>query len=459
MNQHGPHKALPTALGVLVLAMALGGCFTTTDLTILQTQDGGGPAIGNSTATPGADAGSKASASTHVACTRGGTCLQLDPTNLDKLDLLFVVDDSASMHKAQLALQDQLPRMITTLITGMRGPSDPNPFPPIVDLHLGVVSSNMGLVGLQGIGGCSDVNGVTSMLPGFGDDGILRTVPTPHNAGTCQPTFPADQRFLSYVAGGPISANQVRSDFACLVATGTNGCGFVQPLEAGLKALWPSVDIDAETGKLITPNRITFVTDLGYPNRASLALGHGDLENHGFLRTGPSDGLSLLGVVVVSDHDDWSTRDTRIFTPDQYLSPSDPLYAEPLGLRAFYNTDKLYGVDRYVTALRALRASHEDLAFFATISGTPADLVNDSAYKPVSWHDAASRNAFYQHILTDPRMIERVDPTVRAITPDPTIPLVTDRLIPSVITPDGTAYPPTRMVQVAKAFGENGLVL
>ncbi|HEX7476502.1 MAG TPA: hypothetical protein VF331_01720, partial [Polyangiales bacterium] len=144
-------------------------------------------------------------------CLVSGSTKQISVTNIDKVDLLFVVDDSPSMVEEQGAIRDQIPRMIQTLVTGLRMPNDPNPFPPAKDLHLGVVSVNMGLVGIQGIGGCSGVTGVTSMQPGFGDDGILRSVPPPDV--TCQPNVQPGQRFLSYTAGGPVSATQLATDF------------------------------------------------------------------------------------------------------------------------------------------------------------------------------------------------------------------------------------------------------
>ncbi|HEX7476571.1 MAG TPA: hypothetical protein VF331_02070 [Polyangiales bacterium] len=431
------------------LAVWAAGCFGSS-LNALGVDGGGASASRGDTGvhSDAGTAGSKAGQDGGATSSAGGSwdSKPLSATNIDKVDLLFVVDDSPSMREEQTALEEQLPRMVQTLVTGMRTPNDPNPFPPVKDLHLGVVSVNMGLVGIQGIGGCSGVTGVTSMLPGFGDDGILRDAPPAQNAATCQPNLPAGQRFLSYTVGGPVTATQLATDFACLAVTGTSGCGFEQQLESPLKALWPSVDVDAKTGKLITPNRITFLTDTAHPN---LARGHGDLENKGFLRNDPAQGLSLIAIVLLTDEEDCSSKITVHFTPQQYLQPSDPLYNQDLNLRCFYNPNNLYGVDRYINGFKALRAGNENLVVFATITGVPADLVDDKAYKAVNWDDDASRNGFYQHILTDQRMIAKPDP---ARAPG------AGNLTASCSTATSKATPPVRIVQVAQGFGENGLV-
>src|SRR6185295_7150212 len=89
-----------------------------------------------------------------------GGCGHLEVRNLD---LLFVVDDSGSMKEEQASLQRELPHMIERLTTGdIDGDGDADQL-PIDELHLGVVSSDMGLVGISGIDKCE----------GLGDDGLL----------------------------------------------------------------------------------------------------------------------------------------------------------------------------------------------------------------------------------------------------------------------------------------------
>ncbi len=437
---------------------SLTACFSST--AVLPSHDDGGPGgSGDGAAATGntGDGGMLNSGAADGAVGGdAGPCVisrvenRITTANVDKVDLLFVVDDSPSMREEHNAIKDQIPRMITTLVTGMRpqanGGVDPNPFPPVKDLHLGVVSVNMGIIGIQGIPGCSGVTGVTSMVPGFGDDGILRDVPPAANAGSCTANFPAGQRFLSYTTGGAVTTAQLASDFACVAVTGTSGCGFEQQLESPLKALWPSIDIDANTGKTISPNRITFLTDTAHP---MLALGHGDLENHGFLRNSTVEGLSLIGILMFTDEEDCSSKTTVHFTPQAYLNMGDPLYNQDLNLRCFYNQKNLYDVARYINGFKALRAGNENLVVFAAITGVPPDLVDDKAYKAVSWDDDASRDAFYKHVLSDPRMIPKPDATKVAGA---------GNLALSCDTPTSKATPPQRIVQVAQGFGRNGLV-
>src|ERR1700709_266059 len=54
--------------------------------------------------------------------------------NIDKVDLLFMVDNSGSMAEEQNSLRQQFPKLINVLTTGMRMPNDPSPFPPATDL-------------------------------------------------------------------------------------------------------------------------------------------------------------------------------------------------------------------------------------------------------------------------------------------------------------------------------------
>ncbi|HEX7480671.1 MAG TPA: hypothetical protein VF331_22920 [Polyangiales bacterium] len=348
----------------------------------------------------------------------------------DKIDMLFIVDNSPSMREEQAALRDEFPALMAALTTGMRGGK--RYAAAAKDLHIGVVSVNMGIIGIQGIGGCSGVTGVGPS--GFGDDGLLLHQPSPDPAVTgCKASYPT---YLSYVAGQSSPA-AVATDFACVATLGSNGCGFEQQMESGLKALWPKLDIDALTGLLHNPNRITFLTDSAHPDGK---FGHGDVENQGFLRED-----SLLVVVLATDEEDCSSATTVHFTPQQYLQPTDPLYNQDLNLRCFYNEQNLYPATRYVHGLQALRSSSE-LVFFAAITGVPADLTDATG---VNLANDAQRNAYYDRMLSDPRMQAR---------PDPTRQPGDGNLVPSCVTPTSNATPPRRIVDVARGFGKNGRV-
>jgi hypothetical protein len=84
---------------------------------------------------------------------------------VDKIDLLFSIDNSASMGDKQAYLEAAIPDLISSLVTpscvgadgGVTGPSDPsgnctspgsNPlFPPVHNMHIGIVSTSLGTRG------------------------------------------------------------------------------------------------------------------------------------------------------------------------------------------------------------------------------------------------------------------------------------------------------------------------
>jgi hypothetical protein len=289
------------------------------------------------------------------------------------------------------------------------------------------VSSDMGLLGISDIEKCE----------GLGDDGLLQHTAN-FTVGGCQGSYPP---FLSYVSGVD-DPEQTARDFACIATLGTDGCGFEQQLESTLKALWPRTDIDPKTGRAFQPNRIRFIGDAtGFGQ-----TGHGDSENLGFLRNDPAQGLSLIALVMVTDEEDCSSADTSHFTPMHYLQPDDPLAQQGLNVRCFHNKQNLFPIDRYVRGFRALRPGNEALVMFAVIAGVPEDLVGRDA---VDYEDAAARESFYTRILDDDRMQEVIDPHGMPMA---------ENLRPSCRTENGIAYPPRRLVSVAREFGENGLV-
>ncbi len=181
-----------------------------------------------------------------------------------KLDLLFVIDNSGSMADEQASLEQNFDRFINVLST-IEGLGLP-------DIHIGVVSTDLG-TGPFGIAGCG----------GAGDDGVLQN--TPRFAG-CNP--PAGQ-FISDVndgAGGRTRnyTGDLSDTFGCIARLGTSGCGFEQPLESMRRAL---------DGR--------------------------HAQNAGFLRED-----ALLGVVIITDEDDCSTKNTQMFDTSQ-TGIDDPL--------------------------------------------------------------------------------------------------------------------------------------
>lgn len=345
------------------------------------------------------------------------------------LDMLFVVDNSASMVEEQQALAEQFPRLIEALTRGDRDGDGSVDFPPVVDLHLGVVSSDMGVGGVSGIQGCE----------GLGDDGVLQHRGRPNAGTSCQRQFPS---FLSYRAEeSGADAAGLAQDFACIALLGTEGCGFEQQLEAGLKALWPSQNAAVGGGGTIEAEQITFLGSIRGLGRE----GHG--SDTSFLRHGTP---SLIAVVVVSDEEDCSSRDTSHFEPDRYLRPGHPLAGQGLNVRCFYNPENRYSLQRYFDGFRLLRPGAEHLVTYAAIVGVPEDLVSPRARAEVDFSDEQQRNAYYDRILDDDRMTERLDPELAETA--------IQNLEPSCESPSGKAYPPRRFVELARAFGEAAIV-
>jgi hypothetical protein len=363
-------------------------------------------------------------------CLVSGVARQIEASSIDKVDLLFVVDNSISMTEEQAALKLQFPKLITTLTSGVR--SDGTKFPAVKNLHLGVVSTDMGLVGIPNTFQC-DPNG--------GDDGVLQ-----HQGGRpdCKASYPT---FLTFELGTS-NPDEVAKDFGCIATLGTAGCGFEMPLEAGLKALWPKLYVDKD-GNAYDKNPISFLA-----TSAGGTFGHGDTAmtqggNAGFLRNDPHEGLSLVAIVVVTDEEDCSSIDTSHFTSDR----NNPISQEPINLRCFNHKENLFKVQRYIDGFKQLRPGQENLVIFAAITGVPTDLVD--AAQRARFDDLKtpeSREAYYDAMLSDARMQEMSDGKGKEAN-----------LVPSChgVTATGKfadAYPPLRIVQVARAFGQNGVI-
>lgn len=375
-----------TAIGASV---ALGGCYR--EYTLVDP--------------PGRDAGPRADASVPSPVDAGppdagwrepiGACTAPAP-----VDLLFVIDSSATMAAAQASLVAQLPRLVSELLDPPDSDGDGAPdWPAIPDLQVGVITTDMGSAGhpLPTCGG-------GAFGYELGDDGLLLDRGDPAMPG-CDATYPSVFRFT----GG--DRDELVTELGCMVSVGTGGCGFEQPLEAALKALSPSTAAPYTRADYVPP---TFFRG---------TVGHGGGANRGLVRES-----SMLAVVIVTDEDDCSVRDPELTDP----SSSSRYSSTDLNLRCFSFPDAVHPVQRYVDGLLALRAHRPDLFALAVIAGIPVDAAVD---RPTA--------ADFEAILAHAAMIERVDPSL------PT------RLVPSCNEPGrGVAFPPRRLVQVAAGVGE-----
>lgn len=234
------------------------------------------------------------------------------------VDILVVVDNSMSMAEEQANLARNFPELIRTILDPEIDPETGRPSRvPVRDMHIGVISTDMGTAGYA-VETCHDSID--------GDDGVLQHEPNPELEG-CDRAFPD---YLSYASPEPDASlvEQMSRDFSCLAPLGIDGCGFEQPLKAAVRAL-------------------------GYRE---------DGENAGFLRHD-----SLLVVLFVTDEDDCSVASdgTRIFdTMDSSLGH--------LSLRCFHHPYFLESVETYVDTLRTMR-SDPDMLLVSFVVGVPMD--------------------------------------------------------------------------------------
>jgi hypothetical protein len=351
-------------------------------------------------------------------CLTGTESSVIENTHVDSVDLLLVVDDSPAMAPFEAHVRDQIALMVTELASG-QPPSPSMAFAPPRSIHIGVVSTSMGLGPTASVAGCPS---------GFGDDGILHatcagaavtrdacTIPNE----TCPPGVFEFMRGQD--ASGRPTASSYAGDVACVAALGTSGCELEFPLESALKALAPAPDA---TGASSVP-----WTAPGYtpPNFAQNTFGHGadPMTNGGFLRAG-----SVLAILLFANEDDGSTNHDEIF------GDTAPYNADPVNVRPIFFAASLFPIARYVDGLIGLRRSPSTL-FFSVVAGIPTDLS-----PPL---DEPTTPALLQQLIADPRMIPMIDPSHA------------DRLVPVCTSATGaTAAPAIRLVEVAQGLQQRG---
>ncbi|HXU62762.1 MAG TPA: hypothetical protein VN962_13725 [Polyangia bacterium] len=133
-----------------------------------------------------------------------------------RVDILFMIDNSSEMSSMQQKLVAQLPVFVSTL------ENLPGGFP---DLHLAVVSSDMGAPGDQSASiGCTTA----------GDQGVFQADPR----GTCTSSgLQAGATFISNVGGVANYTGSLTDVLSCIVPLGNSGCGFEHQLASVARAL------------------------------------------------------------------------------------------------------------------------------------------------------------------------------------------------------------------------------
>jgi hypothetical protein len=261
------------------------------------------------------------------------------------VDILFVIDDSGSMEAEQLEITENFNRMIEKLQSLEDG---------LPNVHIGVISTDVGAGPY--LGGYCEADGENGRLQ--------RTGRIPG----CTP--PADS-FIKDIelADGTRDRNYTESlseTFACIAKLGIQGCGFEQPLEAMRRALNGS-----------------------------------NPQNLPFLRED-----ARLAVIFVSDEDDCSTREARMFSDNDgdlaELGPRTSYRCFEFGIQCesgvgirepgvrencvpLEGSDFMYDIEEYVGFLNSLKDRPDQEILVAGIIAdlTPVETVleEDSRYE------------------------------------------------------------------------------
>lgn len=225
-----------------------------------------------------------------------------------QLDVLFVIDNSASMDDKTAVLVQSVPGFIARLVnppcvddsgfpTAMQPASGAEPCttgrrerPPVRDMHVGVITSSLGNHG----GSICTAPEADEIDPHLDDQAEL--IPSKRSG---VPSY-LDSGFASWdssgLAGDSDESVVVGQVQAMLAAVGHTGCGFEAPLEAMYRFLVdPEPPISIEYS---SPYRMSVSTGV---NEELLA------QRAAFLR--PS---SALAIVLMSDENDCSIRDDGV---------------------------------------------------------------------------------------------------------------------------------------------------
>jgi hypothetical protein len=240
-----------------------------------------------------------------------------------EVDILFMVDNSLSMAPIQQQLSagfEAFGRVLDELPGGTP------------DLHIGVVSSDMGAG--TGIQACD----------GNGNAGVLQNSPR----GSCtNTTLHGGERFIA-VRTDPSTGQRITNYdastltevFSCIANLGDTGCGFEQPLLSVMRALG--------------------------------ADDYQPAENAGFLRRD-----AFLAVILITNEDDCSARsgaadglfDTNQRTLETTLGPVGSFRCNEFGHRCPNGTGSLQAPSRYVAASYDGCESNEDSPYLTPVSG------------------------------------------------------------------------------------------
>jgi hypothetical protein len=228
---------------------------------------------------------------------------EIRQTAVDKIDLLFMIDNSISMADKQAILAEAVPILVSRLVTPLcvdgagtptQGNADANgmcangapEFSPIEDIHVGVITSSLGSHGATGticVGAEDDDHGrlLGQLRPGlrpYDTNGFLKW----------------DATGGKYNPPGDSNGETFGAKFTEMVqAANENGCGFESSLEA-----WYRFLIDPEPPLAVRYDAATQKSFVEGVDETVLA------QRAAFLR-----GDSLVAIVMLTDENDCSIQD------------------------------------------------------------------------------------------------------------------------------------------------------
>ncbi len=436
----------------------------------------------------------------------------IEPAYASRVDLLLVIDNSPSMADKQTVLALTVPDLVDGLTnpdcldelgrsTGRPAAGTPCPagseraFPPVLDLHIGIISSSLGG---HGADSCSNVP-TQSYNPRMED--MARLLTTGPN-DTAVPTH-EDRGFLNWdpaqrqTPPGLSDRDVLTQRFVDLVdGVEQTGCGFESTLES-----WYRFLVDPAPYERIVP----------------VACNPGDADQTCRAPTGVDDVLlgqradflrpdSLLAIVMLSDENDCSVRDGgqyylalqafngsdafhvapgtaacreqpnspecrscwEVFDPSNHPECSnswdDPARDDPLNLRCYrqkqrFGIDFLYDTQRYVDALT--RTTLQDGSANPLFCGSATDCSTPTrdptqvvlaGIVGVPWQDIARnpndlRDGYlswsevpWDLVLGDPKnLVEPIDPLmIESVSPRSGVNPPTGAPLAPPATPPGT---------------------
>lgn len=255
---------------------------------------------------------------------------QIRSTGVDKIDLLFMIDNSISMSDKQQILADAVPVLVQRLISptcvntmgnaGQQNPDGSCPngyapeFKPIKNIHVGIITSSLGDHGSNDV--CSDAQNDANVASGgtrsnYNDlaqllPSVRQNLVSWNNSGF----LVWDPRNQSEVLPEDRHANLTMNETNAMafgtafhdqvVAADQHGCGYESSLEA-----WYRFLVDPEPVSTLSHNDMTSVTVRPKDAMGNAVINQTVLkQRHDFMRLD-----SLLAIVMLSDENDCSIVD------------------------------------------------------------------------------------------------------------------------------------------------------